>query len=921
MNVTRSSTQIGATLALILALIVVAASAASFSRKVDTFQTLGFEAALQPGHWLVTTVQSEATGLRVSDQVLLINGEGAGGVVELRAALAGRAESDLLVLRGEEMVPVTYERPALRFDIAYLVLSVTGLLYLLIGFYTLWRDRRKPAKLFYLWCLTSAALYLVTPSGGFDTVGKALFVIDHVARLFLAPLTLHLFLVFPSPLFKSGWVRRLTPLIYLPAAVLLTIQVDLMNGGRLIAGADMATALRALDQLEQIHLIAFALIALGVLIWRLAAHNEWEQRRQMTWIAIGLGAGYLPFLALYTVPRSLALDPPRLVVLAAVLPLSLVPLTFAYAILRYKLWDIGVIVRNTISLSLTILIGIFSFSLTNLAIGQLTVDASTLARNMLTFTAGLLIAGLLVPTRRGIQSSLSRLQYGRQYYRRRALADFGKDLLRETDLTSVCEALLQRLGETVELDRVNLLLNHDGLLKPVRAEPELPTVNYSDSLGEHLWKGEVSSLSGIALPADELPLEQRLFALDYRYLLPLEVRDKRVGVLITSYNVDGTPLSSDDLDLIRNLLQQTALAIDNAKLIAQVHNQLSEVTRLQEFSQGIFESAPAGIAVFDSLGRVISANEAFARLTENDLEGLKGRSIKKVMQGQTLPKPEEGILEALFRTPSGEERYFQLSTANLSREDDNDHSILILQDVSERVAMEHALKEKDRLASLGMLAAGVAHEVNTPITGISSYAQLLLSDMDEDDPSYEILKKVERQTFRASKIVNNLLDFSRDDKHELRALDLAPTVREAIELLKERRLENNVSLGAVELDEGLLVNGDEGELQQVITNLLVNAIDAMADGGDLNVSLSANDKWVWLAVEDDGPGMSPKELERIFQPFFSTKLGKGGTGLGLSISYNIVRRHGGEIRVVSHQGEGSQFIVELPRITPMAVAE
>jgi signal transduction histidine kinase len=257
----------------------------------------------------------------------------------------------------------------------------------------------------------------------------------------------------------------------------------------------------------------------------------------------------------------------------------------------------------------------------------------------------------------------------------------------------------------------------------------------------------------------------------------------------------------------------------------------------------------------------------------------------------------------------------QLSTADLPQEDGSLHRLLVAQDVSERIEMENALKEKDRLASLGMLAAGVAHEVNTPITGISSYAQMMLQDTDEADPRYELLKKVERQTFRASRIVNNLLDFSRDKGGERRPIDLAPLAQEALDLLKERRLDSNVILAEVELEEGALVNGSEGELQQVLTNLLINALDAMAPtGGELRVSLSADDRWVWLMVGDTGPGIPTEQLERIFQPFFSTKLGKGGTGLGLSISYNIVRRHGGELRVASHEGEGTEFIVELPRL-------
>lgn len=897
--------------ALLLALAVVVTAGASVMRKVESFQSLGFSAAPRAGHWLVTAVESDALPLEQGDQLLLINGQSTADLSELRDALARRPTSELLVLRGEEMLTLSYHRPRLRFDVPYLVLALIGLAYLLIGFYTLWKDRRRPALLFYFWSLTSAVLYLVTPTPPFDGVGKTLFLSDQLARLFLAPLTLHLFLVFPRPLLV-GRRSRLAAFLYLPAVVLLVIQTDLMLGGRLVG--DPAKALRALDQLELVHLVAFALTALGVLIWRLASRTEWEQRRQLVWISVGLAGGYLPFLGLYMVPRSLDFDPPRLLVLAAIVPLALVPLSFAYAILRYRLWDIGIIVRDTISLTLTVLIGIFAFSLFQLLLDQMAVEISTLARNVLTVSAALLIAGLLVPARRGIQTSLSRLQYGRQYQRRRALAEFGRDLLRETDLGEVSESLLERLEETVELDRVNLLLTHGDRLRPMRAEATLPEEIPLEEAEDRLWKADVVSLSGVALPADEVPLEQRLFALDYRYSLPLMVRDKRVGLLVASYRTDGSPLSSDDLDLIRNLLAQTALAIENAKLFAQVQEQLDEVSRLQRFNQGIIESSPAGIVVYDGSGSILSANEAFARLTGRRPRDLVGADIRRVMRGLALPAPHEGILETHFHGEDGEERYLQLSTADLRQDSGGDHRLLVLQDVTERVAMENALKEKDRLAALGMLAAGVAHEVNTPLTGISSYAQMLLADTDESDPRYEILRKVERQTFRASRIVNNLLDFSRQREGDRRLLELAAVLREALDLLKERRLDNGVRLGTIDLDERVRVRGDEGELQQVFTNLIVNAIDAMADrGGTLSVSMESGTDRVAVTVADTGPGIPSDRLERIFQPFFSTKLGRGGTGLGLSISYNIVRRHGGDIRVVSRPGEGTWFTVELPR--------
>jgi hypothetical protein len=232
--------------------------------------------------------------------------------------------------------------------------------------------------------------------------------------------------------------------------------------------------------------------------------------------------------------------------------------------------------------------------------------------------------------------------------------------------------------------------------------------------------------------------------------------------------------------------------------------------------------------------------------------------------------------------------------------------------------MENALKDKDRLAALGVLAAGVAHEVNTPLTGISSYAQLLLAETDEGDPRHELLKKVERQTFRASRIVSGLLEFARKPGRERRPVDLAEVVAETAELLRERMSAKGVRFQRVAPEGGAVVVGSEGELQQVLTNLMLNAIDAMAPqgGGELVARVEVAGERVRVAIEDSGPGIPEDHLATIFEPFFTTKRHQGGTGLGLSICYNIVEQHGGSIAAENRATGGGRFTVDLPRAQP-----
>jgi two-component system, NtrC family, sensor kinase len=939
-------------LSLLLAAAAVLVGGLSVDRKVQSFQPLGFAARLAgSAAWEVTAVADRgATGLAPGDRVLFVDGLEVAAVPDLARHLKGKPECLLFVQRAGQLLQVSYHRPPLAIDFPYLLLALMGVGYLLIGLYTLLKHGERPGFLFYLWCLASAVFYLLSPVPPPDLAYRLIFTGDELARIFLPALTLHLFLVFPTPVpamageapgRPAAWRRfkALVPFLYLPGAVLLALDLDLaLLHGRLVTGPPTPAAVRALDHLEIYQLMAYALATVLLLAWRIGRGRTWEQQRQLQWMAFGLAGGYLPFFLLYVVPMALGLARPQLLTTLAVLPLGLVPVAFAYAILRYKLWDIEVIVRDTISTTLTLLLGIIGFSVVNLTLVR--GVPPELAR-LVSFASGLAIAGLLVPTRRSISSTLERLHYRRSFGKRRALSELGRELLHERDLGRLSTVLLKQIEEGVEIERANLYLVQGRTLALVKPEPGLPDRLALDALGERLWQENYLHLSGLAAGfAAGLPLAvpalqalpdsiEQLFLAGYRYAFPLTVLGSRVGIALTGYKADRDPLNSEDAELIRHLLNQAALAIENAQLLGQLQHQLEEVLRLQRYNEGIFESSPAGIAVLDPEGRVVSVNAAFVQLVGRERDALVGRPLLAALPIAPLPRPGEPPIEVSFCDAQGRERSLQLSIADFAAASDTagvgeSLAVLVVHDVSERVAMERALKEKDRLAALGMLAAGVAHEVNTPITGISSYAQMLLAETAESDPHYDILKKVERQTFRAARIVNNLLEFARNRQNERRPVALAPLLSESIELLGDRPGKRRIELDwrppTPEMP-AIVVLGSDGELQQVFTNLLLNALQALAappetpeKKGRLTVRLEADATTARVHVEDTGPGISPERLERIFEPFYSTKLASGGTGLGLAISYDIVRRHGGRLTATSAPGAGARFTVELPRL-------
>jgi signal transduction histidine kinase len=238
--------------------------------------------------------------------------------------------------------------------------------------------------------------------------------------------------------------------------------------------------------------------------------------------------------------------------------------------------------------------------------------------------------------------------------------------------------------------------------------------------------------------------------------------------------------------------------------------------------------------------------------------------------------------------------------------------LILLDDVTERAALEQRLVQTDKLSSIGLLAAGVAHEVNTPLAVISNYAQMLAKQIDAADPKTRLLDKIAKQTFRASEIVNSLLNFSRTSKTEFEEVDIQRVIRETMSLVEHQLEKAGVDV-VLENDAALPpIRGNFGKMQQVFLNLILNARDAMEEGGRLRIAARAENGHVCVDVMDTGKGIATEDLTRIYDPFFTTKAARKGTGLGLAVTYGIVREHGGVIHADSKPGEGTTFSIELP---------
>ena len=226
---------------------------------------------------------------------------------------------------------------------------------------------------------------------------------------------------------------------------------------------------------------------------------------------------------------------------------------------------------------------------------------------------------------------------------------------------------------------------------------------------------------------------------------------------------------------------------------------------------------------------------------------------------------------------------------------------------------QRQLAQADKLASVGRLAAGVAHEINNPLTGVLSYASLLRKRMEHDPPACEDLDVIVRETVRCRGIIRELLDFARPAAPARKPMDLNDVVRRSVSVVMTQLTLNHVDLSLDLAADLPTAHADGNQIQQVVVNLLLNAADAIGEeGGQIRATTRpAPAGAIEFKLEDSGRGIAPEDLPRIFEPFFTTK-GNHGTGLGLAVSWGIVEAHGGTLEVQSEPGRGTQFTLRLP---------
>ena len=279
---------------------------------------------------------------------------------------------------------------------------------------------------------------------------------------------------------------------------------------------------------------------------------------------------------------------------------------------------------------------------------------------------------------------------------------------------------------------------------------------------------------------------------------------------------------------------------------------------------------------------------------------------------QTMETQKPSQTTHIHLDKNDQEIYYSISTYPLKENEDTIGAIEISRDITKDINTQKSMMQQEKLASIGRLSAGVAHEINNPLTTILTTAMLMQEDLDPEDPNFKEMETITKEALRCRKIVTSLLDFSRQLESSKNENDINEIIQESIFLTKKQAAFKDVDIDQQLTDNIPAVFADRGQIQQALINLILNAIGATEPGGKITAFSSYHPytKSVEVRINDTGEGISKEDLNRIFDPFFTTK--EEGTGLGLAITHGIIEQHNGIIDVESELGKGTTFKILLP---------
>ncbi|HVF48375.1 MAG TPA: ATP-binding protein [Pyrinomonadaceae bacterium] len=854
-----------------------------------------------------------------------------------------------------------------RWTPSIIFLSIVGIVWLGVGIFVLFKQgSRSPFVLhFAAVCLAAFVFHTFRSIGIGRDFDLAVDLLDNIALAFFAPLFLHFCIRYPVTSSVFTEQRWKTFILYAPAAVFSVVLMFVSLVPQLVPEFGLTAAIARLSdkfnifgilyQANFYHFVLGVSTGAGVLVWRVFRSRQPVVRQRLKWTMWGTLAAITP-IVLMRLTELLAIPIPDDNFSAAIttLPLALIPISFGHSVVRYRLMDVDVVVRRALVYAMTtvaiaMMIGAVALGLVFLAVGSNLSNPEIALRALIAIVAMGAIVMLSEPLKKFLQERADRFFYGERYDMRQGLLDFGKTLSATTALDPLLDGLTERLRQVLDVEKVAVFLEEETEYEHYRLAKSVGlSSNYKMPADFRTMIRQKSAAGGV-VRADEFEAAEverndvefngngngngyghrrTVVRQELHYYVPCVAGGKMAAVIGLGRAKDGSLLSSEDLEILRTVSGYIAVAIENSRLYGQQKEHTEEMALLKEFNESIVESVNVGLLAVDESGRITRCNSPFEQMMGLSREQVVGQLVEDVFDESFALNLETILGKSRWHLTeirnayklhtydkAGRSLIINVAVAPLrSISNQQTGAIIVLENVSSRVKLEETLQQSEKLSSIGLLAAGVAHEVNTPLTGVSSYTQMLLGMIPETDPKHALLQKMQRQTDRASNIVGNLLNFSRTGSaEEFGEIGINKLLNDTLQLLEPQLRKSSIEIVKDYSDDVPPIEGSAGKLQQVFTNLILNARDAMFDGGTITLRTAADgvDGTV-IEVSDTGEGIPAENLKKVFDPFFTTKGVGNGTGLGLAVSYGIVQEHAGTIEVQSSEGEGATFRLVFP---------
>ncbi len=608
-----------------------------------------------------------------------------------------------------------------------------------------------------------------------------------------------------------------------------------------------------------------------------------------------------------------------------------------YAVYKYRLVHYSTYVLRAVLYFVLVVVSAFVFY----GINWVFVTVMRGPKLELSFVPSLILgiaaAIIFQPLRKGTTSVIERIYLGKRFGYNQSLRNFSDSLTSLVDLTTLSELTVDKIVETFDLEwSLMAVLDYTARSYKITSFAGIPishdetsqfSLNRSTPFVQMLAKSSGIYVSRNKTDALSIFLPDRTIELTPNVVVPLKFKGRLNGFIVLGSLREKEYFNQFDLETLEILAGQCAVSLENAISFERLKRQQK---RLQEMNneltisrnklEAFFDGITTPIAIQDINYNIIMVNQAATRYFRTPYETLLGAKCYKMFFGRNKPcencmaqdSLHTGLQFGIERKHPEHNINFSIQFYPIHVPPGSDRLFLeFFQDISQQKRLQEELIQSEKLASIGTLASGIAHEINNPLGGIIGTAEIMLDQLAPNSKLREYASDIVKYSRNAAEVIKDLTTFSRKTRGAQFGLDVVEVLESALKLARR-----GMDFSGIEViksyDELPLIESNPNELEQVFLNLIMNAVQAMDGEGTIFLQCRRSEWNLIVSVRDTGPGIAEPNIDKVFNPFFTTKDPGKGTGLGLSICHQIVYRMGGRINVKSEKGKGTEFSVNLP---------